>query len=545
MLKVGLFAISIVLALPATAVHSKQTQDPSKFVSRFASISGDQFLVNVIRKEDNIWIASEESQIEEIFQKLSNSIDSSIHFHCIDPTELRDRRSLTITETSIAGSIEAILQEFKFAENAEVVTSNDQPIGAGGAGVSVRIYPASCQRESEPERTFVPMARHPVLRQPPEQIELAELEEILRSEGPESRRRAAQFLMLSEDRRVLFVAAEASADPNATVMLVGLRALMILGKRFDAAIAADVVYRRLQERPYFESLRMLAKLDKEKTWHVIQALMASGAQSTRSEVVSALNLTRDVRGLGWLEQVAFAEDEGLAEQAILTIGLIGGLEAESALRNVLAKGKGAQKAVAAKAIYLLPNGERSRAERDLVILIRREDVPPQVFKAMIDISYLKPIADILRSAQSDAKLKERVLRHAGINGSENTIETIALALNDEAPEVRVAAVGAMDAIVAESALPYLLRMMNDNDARVRAAAAKGLGRFWTEEPIVSALAKGLHDGDENVRKASIEAFGELGKPDDEVENVLRGAVQNEDLYVSEMANSLLEYWRLN
>ena len=164
---------------------------------------------------------------------------------------------------------------------------------------------------------------------------------------------------------------------------------------------------------------------------------------------------------------------------------------------------------------------------------------------MVNVNYLKPFEDILASIHSPTSLKVRLMLVAGNNGTEATIGTIVKGLDDEAPEVRLAAVSAMNVIVAEDALPHLLRAMNDNSAPVRKAAADGLGHFWPEEPIVSALDKALHDRDEDVRKAAIDALSELGKPNDEMKTTLRRATENQDVYVANRARSIMKYWRVN
>lgn len=543
--KASLFAISLGLVLAANPAHSKQGDYPSELINRFASISGDQYLVNAIVKDGDVKVISEESLIEEIFQEISNNADSYIRFYCLDPLEIREKRSLTISAASLAEAIKSVLQEFR-SDDGAVIEEVKAPAGEGAApGWALRVYAKSCPRQSEPLRSFVPFDRHPVLKGPPEEVELRDLEEILHGEGPGSRRLALHYLMLRDDERALTIARDAAADPNSTVMLAAIRALMILGKRYDVDFAADAVEQSLRERPFFETLRVLAKLDKERSWQVIRALQSSPSEPVQREVVRVLAVTKDARGLQWLEALSFSPSEELAEQAILTIGLMGGLESERVLRNVLAKGDMDQKARAAKGLALMPAEERQRAERDLIFLVREGETADPILAAMIATTYVAPLEKILRDPQADAAFKTRILDVAAEHGTERTIETIVQALDDKDPEVRLAAVQAMNAIITEGALPYFLRAASDNDGRVRAAAANGLGRFWLEAPIISALEKGLHDREEAVRKASIEAFSELGKPDEAVEEVLRAATRNDDRYVSDQARSLLKYWRLN
>jgi HEAT repeat protein len=107
---------------------------------------------------------------------------------------------------------------------------------------------------------------------------------------------------------------------------------------------------------------------------------------------------------------------------------------------------------------------------------------------------------------------------------------------DERAEVRVAAAEAVTAVGGERTTEVLRSLLADDDARVRTAAATGLGELehW---PAQAELVRAMDDPVWEVRRAAaaaLQRFGPVGRIQ------LRRAVESSDPHVAEMASHVLD-----
>ncbi len=126
-----------------------------------------------------------------------------------------------------------------------------------------------------------------------------------------------------------------------------------------------------------------------------------------------------------------------------------------------------------------------------------------------------------RLKSKDASVRRRMLDEMVATGDPAVVEPLAEALKDEAPEVRVAAVRGLGALMDERGLSPLLSALKDRVVEVRATAVASL-RQLGDARAIDALVNALEDPDHNVRWRAAGALSALGwRPANHSEFVLR------------------------
>ncbi len=211
----------------------------------------------------------------------------------------------------------------------------------------------------------------------------------------------------------------------------------------------------------------------------------------------------------------------------------------------LLRGEDAQRqARAAQAVHFLPKGDGIEVHAEVERIAREEGASDAFFHALAEVSFLEPLEKLMKDPAAKPDLKIRALKAMAALGKEETIQVISIGLNDKAPQVRLASVEAMGIIVSETAIPYLVKASEDEDAKVRRGAARALAEFPGNDSVAGALGKAINDPDENVRKAAVEAFDALGKPSEAMIEILRGCKNHKDPYVANRVEAILDYWGL-
>lgn len=123
--------------------------------------------------------------------------------------------------------------------------------------------------------------------------------------------------------------------------------------------------------------------------------------------------------------------------------------------------------------------------------------------------------DLIASLQQALRGKDMWLRMAAtaalVSLGEAAVPSLVLALQDEQAAVRRAAAKALGKLGDTAALADLLRALTDVDANTRRFAAQALGRLG-HAAAVAALGDSLRDTDRKVREASGKALGKIGRP---------------------------------
>jgi HEAT repeat protein len=483
---------------------------------------------------------SNRATLEEILEKIAVEKRVTLRFYCQDPALKQERADRRIP----ADSLENVLRQL-LSEGHRFVSFNQEgkPTESGKNVAVLHIYSKECAETDPPVRIFIAEKEHPMLRKPAEQISLEELRDFLKTGGPASRRRVADLLGKKADEKGIAGAKEALKDENPRVMLAAADALKRLGLKYGMDKVADAIYGRFREKPYAEFLPILAAVDKDRIWPVIDALMDQSGDRERGPILSALLLTNDRRAISYLLRISSANIE-ISKQAIHGVARIGGPEAAVALMRLLREGDASRKAWAAQAIRLLPKADGVEARAEIEKMVREERAPDELLEALAEVSYFEPIERVIKDPASKAELKIRILKALARRGSDNTIEIISRGLDDKSPQVRLASVEGMGAMATEAAIPHLVRATRDQDGKVRSAAAKGLSELPGYEGVAEALGKLIDDPEEKVRRDAIDALAVLGEPNEAMKTILARCKNHKDPYIVGKANSIWDHWRL-
>jgi hypothetical protein len=142
-------------------------------------------------------------------------------------------------------------------------------------------------------------------------------------------------------------------------------------------------------------------------------------------------------------------------------------------------------------------------------------------------------------AGDSSALKERLMQIEDL-ADEDPAKAVPLllgALNDQDPRIRSAAAEALGEVGDPSAIEALGNALaKDSDSDVRESAAEALGELGSPN-AVQVLRTGLKDGDEDVREAVVDALAAIGGP--EAERVLRQALADSDEDVRDAAVAAL------
>ena len=339
---------------------------------------------------------------------------------------------------------------------------------------------------------------------------------------------------------------EALKDENVGVMFAAANALKRLGQKHGRAQVADAVYERFREKPYPEFLPVIAELDKDRIWPIVDRLLDRSGDREQATIARALLLTNDRRAIPYLSRIASKGSTENARQAVYAIGKIGGREAATALITLLNEADAERQAMAAQAIHFLPKDDGADARTEVEKIVKKEPVTDVLLRALAGVSYLEPLEKLLKDPALKPELKIRALKAMAGGGTEKTIETVGIGLNDTAPQVRRASVETMGGFMSEAAIPYLVTAAKDEDAKVRRSAVRALSEFPGDDGVVvEALGKAVDDMDENVRREAINALDKLGKPNEAMIAILSNCKTHKDPYIANKADSIMRYWGLD
>jgi HEAT repeat protein len=499
--------------------------------------------VSIKQQGESISLTATGSTLEEILQKIADEKKVVLKFYCADPAVKQERgATLTISADSLLKTLRKLVPEdhrLSLFNREGIQTEEGKDVAA------VHLYPKDCAQTDRPIRVFIAESESPLMSRAPQNMELEELRDLLRSGGPGSRSRAADILGIKGEEKGIPYVKEALKDENVGVMFAAANALKRLGQKHGGAKVADAVYERFREKPYPEFLPVIAELDRDKIWPIADRLLDRSGDREQAAIARALFLTNDRRAIPYLARIASKGSAENARQALYAIGKIGGREAATALITLLNEGDAERQAIAAQAVHFLPKEDGADARTEVEKIVKKEPVSDVLFYAMAGVSYLEPFEKLLKDQTLKPELKIRALKAlAERGGTDKAIETAGIGLNDTAPQVRLATVEAMGASMSEASIPYLVKAAKDEDAKVRRGAIRALSAFPGDDGVVEALGKAVDDKDENVRRDAINALALLGKPNEAMIAILSNCRTHKDPYVANKADSIMTYWGL-
>ncbi len=488
---------------------------------------------------ENITLRADNSTLEEILQKIAEEKNVVLQFFCQDPALKVERLSGIAISGSLIKILEQLMPEncqFAFFNQEGKLTEKAERV----ATINIRLQ--ECQGAEQAVRVFKGVRGHPLLRKPPDTISLEELREVIKREGPACRRRAVDILKIKGEEKGIPYAQKALKDENPAIILAAANTLMALGHKHGFEKVADAIYARFQEKPYGELLPIMAEVDKEKIWAIIDRFMGQSGEGEKSLIVKALSITNDTRAIKYLITICSSKEN--SRQAINAMAKIGGPEAAKALMELL-KGEDVQKqAWAAHAVPMLAAKDAVELRSEVERIVIGGRVSQELLKALTEVNYLEPIEKLMKNKAGKPEPKIQALKAMASKGSEKTIPVMRLGLKEKDSQVRLTSVEALTALAAEEAVPYLIEATSDEESKVRLGAVRGLSKFSVDDPIVAALGKAIQDPDESVRRAAVDALSVLGKPNEVMTSILKKCESDQDPYIVKKAGAILKLWQL-
>jgi HEAT repeat protein len=267
----------------------------------------------------------------------------------------------------------------------------------------------------------------------------------------------------------------------------------------------------------------------------------------RARSVRTLGTLEDPRAVAALVQAASDADAGVrlaAVQALHGPLTLAGTDARAAdaLAHALGDVDPDVRAAAADSL----DTSNLAARRALPALVKAlGDSSPDVRRAVLgalgsigDSTAFAPVAAVLEGP--DADLKPAAAEALGVLQDKRGVEPLVKAVVDSDERLRAAAVSALGALEDSRGLaPLLAALKTDPVPRVRARAAKGLGRAAWGEPVVAPLkAAACGDREAVVRTAAITALGRIGSAP--AAAALRCGLRDADTHVRDAAREALE-----
>ncbi len=182
--------------------------------------------------------------------------------------------------------------------------------------------------------------------------------------------------------------------------------------------------------------------------------------------------------VGALKEALKDADAGVREQALHSLGLIGGSEAVAVMIETLKDGNPNVREKAAWALGL-KGGQAA----------------------------IEPLIGALRD--QNANVREQAAWALGMRGDQRVVEPLMAALRDENPNVRQQAAWALGMRGDRRAVDALMAALKDSNANVREQAAWALG-MRGDQRAVDALVESLQDTNDGVREQAAWALGMKG-----------------------------------
>lgn len=493
--------------------------------------------------DDSIEMRAVDMSLERVIERLAGTENLAVYFFCADPAQ----RQEAVNKRLVATSFPELLLDVIDDDDGYTFTFFDElgdPTTEVSKAMAIHAIAPRCGRGELPLRIFRPLRKpHPVLSRPVDETSLQELADVLATEGPEARREALRQLVRKDDKDVLRLLEQGLHDHDPDVVREAARSLQTIvraGGSSDDYV--DLLYRVLEERPYFELALVLVTLDKDRAWPLIDAMARSEDETVRGVAVKAVVVANDERGIDFLSEMVSSARLGTAQQAALAIGRIGGEKAAAALAKLLEMEDPSRVAIVAKSISLLSDRHEDLAFEKLVAKIRQPDAPPEILNALASQGYVDPMAAVVSDPKVDQDVKLAIVSAIAEFGTGQCMPALQAAMEDPSPQVRTEAARAMAAVEAGEGIPHLIAASADRDPAVRVQAAKSLGALGYDLRTMQALEQMFDDRDAAVRNEAMEAIVRWGEPRREVVEVLRRAAKEHNGTVGSRADEVLRFW---
>jgi HEAT repeat protein len=340
-------------------------------------------------------------------------------------------------------------------------------------------------------------------------------------------------------------------DPDAAVRTQTVKALGTIGRKGNPSVVIALIPRLEDDKSEVRlaTIMQLEELDDRRAVIPLVARFADGTPAVRRQAVQAVGKLGDRSAVPALIRLMNDPTEDVRTAAVGSLGNLGAVDAIDALIEQLSSGSQAFRQKVAYALGQIagaaPAGKGEDAMRTLVISLKTNDqrqgakealrvagkaaVPALVLhlQGRIDgdpttaVELLGDAADPRATATLAAELERgrvampKILRALGATGDPQALVPVLRALASKDTAIRLAAMESLRPLVGADARAgdVLLEHLADEDLEIRVLAAEYLGvvRIGAAAPKLIALAG--PGNPTRLRRAAIDALGEIGKPD--------------------------------
>ena len=286
---------------------------------------------------------------------------------------------------------------------------------------------------------------------------------------------------------------------------------LVLGWLEGEAVERALVRLLGQATARKEVIESLVRYGERVTRLLIEQLEAEEVE-TRKAAVIALGRIGDPDAVPALVR-AMTDDDELTIAAAGALGKVGDRRAFDALLEMIGRSDASVRQASIAAINSLGHPEMAgRAVRlleDSNAYVRESAVKIAGYFGYAECTDLL----LERCRDADENVRRAAIEHVAYLEDERVIPTLVDALRDAPPRVRAAAAAAFAQVEGGAALPHLLGALSDSDSWVRYFAARSIGQHRYGESLDALAAVANNDHASHVRIAAVDSLGRIDGPD--------------------------------
>lgn len=281
----------------------------------------------------------------------------------------------------------------------------------------------------------------------------------------------------------------------------------------------------------------LAQIGDRRAFEPLLGMLGHAHAGVRQAVIAALNSIGHPDMGERMATLLLDPDPHVRESAVKIAGYFGYPECADAL---LERCYDADPAVCRAAVEHLPYLDDPRTLPTLIDVIQKGNAQARaaVVRALVYVDSAQAVPLLLNAlTDTDPWVRYFAARSLGRHGAPESLDMLgALARDDAANQVRIAAIEALGSIGGARAVAMIAPFIDMADADLSRAALNALGQIGHPNAL-PLLLPALHSADNERRLYAIRALGERGGPD--VSNALQAVAADHDLTVARAAITAL------
>lgn len=368
---------------------------------------------------------------------------------------------------------------------------------------------------------------------------------------PKTRIAAAEALGDIGGPQATSALARSLGDPDHGVRQRAVRAIGAIGKRGDLAAVISLLPRLSDEKADVrrETVEQLEAIGDRRAVIPLVSAFSDNHPEVRKAAVRAVGRFGDAAVVPALLRLLRDPSEDVRSAAVGSLGAIGSTDAIGALSELLTTGTDLFRSKVAYALGQIARDPSAGKAGEIALerLVAAMATPslrtasrealrvagPAAIPALLAhlagklpgdpataVQLLSKAADARATAALTAELERRrvaqpvVLLALGATGDPAALVPVLSALSSRDPEIRLAAMNAMRPLLGEDgrASDVLIERLADSELEVRVLAAEYLGLVRARQGTEKLLALTAADTPPRLRRAAVDALGEIGDP---------------------------------